>query len=116
MAGHINFTVCVPDSRHYLYSHYHSKNVVKRTGHADKERHTMRSPRMRLFIVAHLLAPSAAARTRAEVHQSSKRAPPFHPLVVFKRGRTGSTWFADLLTNEPAVAFFAQPDGALRGV
>ena len=63
---------------------------------------------MRLFVVARLLAPSAAARTRAEVHQSSKRdAPPFHPLVVFKRGRTGSTWFADLLTNEPAVAFFA---------
>ena len=62
---------------------------------------------MRLLVFAHLLAPSAAARTRAEVHQSSKRAPPFHPLVVFKRGRTGSTWFADLLTNEPAVAFFA---------
>ncbi len=60
------------------------------------------------MVFAHLLAPSAAARTRAEVHRSSKRdAPPFHPLVVFKRGRTGSTWFADLLTNEPAVAFFA---------
>jgi len=38
-------------------------------------------------------------------------------VVIFKHGRTGSTWMADLLKQQPAVAFFEhEANGCLKGL
>ena len=52
----------------------------------------------------------AAVAALARVEGKQKR----YRIAMFKESRTGSTWAADLLANEPAVNFFAQAEHAER--
>eukprot|EP00629_Pelagomonadales_sp_RCC1024_P015323 CAMPEP_0119294360 /NCGR_PEP_ID=MMETSP1329-20130426/47846_1 /TAXON_ID=114041 /ORGANISM="Genus nov. species nov., Strain RCC1024" /LENGTH=348 /DNA_ID=CAMNT_0007295247 /DNA_START=250 /DNA_END=1292 /DNA_ORIENTATION=+ len=63
----------------------------------------------RLLIAAAVAALSLAAPAAEEPSPAAR-------VVVFKYGRTGSTWMSELLEQQPAVAFFEhEAQGCLKG-
>ena len=86
----------------------HSKNVVKRTGTQIRSEPTFEHAphdavtKDATLVFAHLQRGGANARRSSPVVETRAAVPSAGRV---QGGRTGSTWFADLLTNESAACF-----------